>query len=49
MVRAKTEEGFVEVSARRDSGLGLLDRKAAFSIALKLIKSEFARSGAMMI
>ena len=48
-MRAKTEEGFLEVSFRRDSGVGFLDRKAAYSIALKLTKSEFVRNGAMAI
>ena len=48
-MRAKTEEGFLEVSVRRGSGVGFPGRKAAYSIALKLTKSEFVRNGAIVI
>ncbi len=48
-MRAKTEEGFLEVSVRRDPVVGFPGRKAAYSIALKLTKSEFVRNGAMII
>ncbi len=48
-MRAKTEEGFLEGSVRRDPGVGFPGRKTACSIPLKLKKSEFVRTGAMII
>lgn len=49
VMRAKTEEGFLEGSVGRDPGVGFSGRKAAYSIALKVTKSEFVRNGVMII
>ena len=48
-MRAKTEEGFLEGSVRRDPGVGFPGRKAAYSISLKTTKSDFVRTGATII